>query len=255
MAGTNNSTFMTPATVRSLIDTGASVRILGGSSMPVTDTTVPVIFSLNIPAIIGTENLAMLHAIQLPETLLLDIYMSWRSIFKRPPSSNDDFVHYYGYFQEQLEMVYTGFGLPEQQIDSIIAAHLDQLVQMSYAIATQAELEFGATLQSMPDHEFVFDSVREVPGGDGMAFTMTHDPRFITPNDEDPKELGPTNVFTVKFTEPTSRSLVELQRKWLELACCATDFPPLTSEQRQAETQGHLAGAVAILDQKERYGF
>lgn len=166
------------------------------------ENVVPIIFSMNIPQLIGQDALSRIHSCGLPETLLLDIYMSWRTITKRPPSTDADFTHFYGYFQDQLELVYDGMGLefPRRNAlgqiylnpDQMIAGELDFLVNTTYLIGSNAELHLGPTLASMPDHEFVFDSVRDFPGVDGLSLTMVHDPRMTTPGDEDPMEMGPT---------------------------------------------------------------
>lgn len=166
------------------------------------DNVVPIIFSMNIEHLIGQDSLKRIHRCGLPETILLDIYMSWRTIYKRPPSTNADFAQFYRYFQDQLELIYEGIGLqlPIQTtpitvystLDSMIAGEMDFLIGATYQIGAHAELHLGATLAQMPDHEFVFDSVREVPGVDSLSLTMVHDPRMVTPGEDDPMEMGPT---------------------------------------------------------------
>lgn len=204
------------------------------------DNVVPIIFSMNIPQLIGQDALRRIHGCGLPETLLLDIYMSWRTITKRPPSTNADFTQFYSYFQDQLELVYDGMGLefPRQNTlgqvylnsDQMVAGELDFLVNTTYLIGSNAELHLGPTLAAMPDHEFVFDSVRDFPGVDGLSLTMVHDPRMTTPGDEDPIEMGPTRK--LKFGDPNPT-------------------PPIITPQ-------HLVYnllAASQEDDKDRYGF
>lgn len=167
------------------------------------DNVVPVIFPMNIVQIIGQDALERIHGLGLPETLLLDIYMSWRNQFRRPPSTNADFTHVYSYVEEQLEMIYEGMigdlgrraGRTDYYtVQDMIRGELDFIVNCIYRVGQVAELELGHTLNSLPNHEFIFDSVRQASGPDSLSITLIHDPRMTSIGGEGPVELGPTEA-------------------------------------------------------------
>ena len=165
-----------------------------------------VVFDLDLREVLGYDNIRMLHTVGLPESLMLDIYMSWRTMTKRPPETDADFVQYNAFVHDQLELIYDGMTAADgpEDIAAVLdmTKHLDDIVpnvvNLSWMVGSRAEQEIGPVLATMPNHEFVMDSVRDLPGN-SIGMTVTDDPRMADV-EGDPKEMGPVGYF-VKLGE------------------------------------------------------
>lgn len=169
-----------------------------------------VVFDLDLREVLGNDNVLMLHNAGLPESLMLDIYMSWRTMTKRAPETDADFVQYNAFVHDQLEMIYDGMSeevtqqarvncgaAPQGDADDGQSRFLDLLVpnvvNLSWVAGSRAEQEIAPVLATMPNHEFVIDSVRDLPGN-SIGMTVTDDPRMCDV-EEDPKEMGPVDNY------------------------------------------------------------
>lgn len=155
-----------------------------------------LVFDLDLREVLGNDNVHALHTAGLPESLMLDIYMSWRTMTKRPPETDADFVQYNAYVHDQLELIYDGMGTAEDDAagatmdtGKYLDAIVPQVVNLSWMVGSRAEQEIGPLLAAMPNHEFVIDSVRDLPGN-SIGMTVTDDPRMCDV-EGDPKEMGP----------------------------------------------------------------